>query len=476
MQRFQKYSHIGLGILLVTGLTLAVVLCVQCTRTYIYIGSVLVPQQAEHEAERQVGALGTAARVAGVMDPHALGPLMERVVEASSSVLWMRLIDQDNKVLAQAGTPQGRSASIPPGWWERVEKHESLGRIVQTQSGKALVAMLPFRLPRPSPPHGAGPGMRPPDEPHDHPPQGRRPGALVLDIAIPLDSVAGAFDGLRRNIEVGLLAAVALLLSVMVIGIRTPSYIRGKYLERELELAKRVQNDLQPKPLPVSPSVDFAASAQAADHVGGDFHDVFETAAGKIAIVLGDVSGKGVPAALLVSVLHGAIRSSSGSQHETACERINRMLCERTASERYATLFWGVFDANSSTLRYVNAGHPAPMLLRSDGKSTERLNEGGPVLGVLASASYTAGVAQVETGDMLIVYSDGINEAANASEEEFGEKRIAEAAWAAARASPTEICNQIMTQVSAYSHKGSLADDRTLMVVRFLRSAAAMTA
>jgi hypothetical protein len=81
----------------------------------------------------------------------------------------------------------------------------------------------------------------------------------------------------HRNVEVGQLAAVALLLSVMVIGIWTPSCIRGKYLERELELARRVQNDLQPKPLPVSPSVDFAAPAQAADHVGGDFHDIFET-------------------------------------------------------------------------------------------------------------------------------------------------------------------------------------------------------
>jgi sigma-B regulation protein RsbU (phosphoserine phosphatase) len=135
-----------------------------------------------------------------------------------------------------------------------------------------------------------------------------------------------------------------------------------------------------------------------------------------------------------------------------------------------------VFDANSSTLRYVNAGHPAPMLMRSNGKSTERLSEGGPVLGVLASASYTAGVAQVEAGDMLIVYSDGINEAANASEEEFGEKRIAEVVWAAGRASPGEICNQIMTQVSTHAQKGSPADDRTLVVVRFLRSAAAMTA
>ena len=179
-------------------------------------------------------------------------------------------------------------------------------------------------------------------------------------MAIPIKAVTGAFDGLRRNLIVGLIAAIALLISVAVIGLRTPQYLRGKYLESELLLAKRVQRDLQPKPHSISADVVFAASAIAADHVGGDFYDIFEAAPGKTAIVLGDVSGKGVSAALLVSVLQGAIRSSTSSRHESACGRINRMLCELTARARFATLFWGLYDAESGTLRYVNAGHAAP--------------------------------------------------------------------------------------------------------------------
>ena len=471
MRPFRKYSHIGLGLLLATGLGLAVILCVQCVRTYMYIGAVLVPQQAEREAERQAGALSTAAQAIGVSDPHALGALMQRASESGSNAMWMRLLGPDNTVLAEAGTPQG-TAAVPAGWWSRVEKHESLGRVIETAGGKALVAQLPFRLP--PPPHHEGDA----DPHHAHGPHGPggRPGAYVLDIAIRLDSVTGAFAGLRQNVVFGLFAAIALLAAVVVIGIRAPHYLRGKYLERELQLARRVQNDLQPKPWPVSPFIDFAASAQAADHVGGDFHDIFETASSGIAIVLGDVSGRGVPAALLVSLLHGAIRSSAGSRHETVCERINRMLCERTASERFATLFWGVFDPNTSTLRYVNAGHPAPMLMRANSNQTERLDEGGPLLGVLPAASYSAGVVRIDEGDTLVIYSDGIDEADNAAEEQFGEHRIVELATAKAAASAAEICGRIMNQVSAFASTSTVPDDRTLMVVRFLRPAAAMTA
>jgi serine phosphatase RsbU (regulator of sigma subunit) len=474
---FGKYSHshIGLGLLLSTGLVLAVALCVQCVRTYIYIGAVLVPQEAEREAERQSGALAAAARTAGVTEPAALGPLMERAVEPSANVIWMRLLDPANAVLAEAG--RAPAAAIPRGWWQRVERHESLGQVVPTAGGKVLVAFLPFRMPRPfrgappEPPSALEPHNH---EPHNHPPRGRPPGAYVLGIAVSLDSAAAAFDGLRRNVMFGLFAAAALLLSVAVIGMRTPNYLRGKYLERELQLARSVQKDLQPKARPVSPFIDFAASSLAADQVGGDFHDVFETSTGRIIIVLGDVSGKGVPAALLASVLHGAIRSSSGSQHDAACERINRMLCERTASERYVTLFWAVFDPHSSTLRYVNAGHPAPMFIRGD--RTERLQEGGPVLGILPSATYSAGVVQVEAGDTLIAYSDGISEATNLGGEEFGEKGIAEVASAAAAELPAEICRRMMSQVSAHARGGGAPDDRSLIVARFSRSAAAMSA
>ena len=185
-----------------------------------------------------------------------------------------------------------------------------------------------------------------------------------MELAIPLKAVAGTFDELRQNLIVGLIASIALFVSLAMIALRARQYLRGRYLESELLLASRVQSDLQPKPHSVSPLVEFAASAMAADHVGGDFYDIFEADGGKIAIVLGDVSGKGVSAALLVSVLQGAIRSSMTVEHESACERINRMLCERTAGGRFATLFWGVFDPATGILRYVNAGHAAPMLVR----------------------------------------------------------------------------------------------------------------
>jgi len=459
MQKLNRYSHIGLGLLLATGL--AVILCVQCVRTFVYIGSVLVPQQAEREAERQAGLLTAAAHAGGISDPHDVGPLMQRAAAGSANVLWMRLLGPDNAVLATAGKPIGR-AVVPADWWARVEKHESLGRVVKTPEGKALTAMLPFRLP---PPRDMG-AQHAAMDPH------HRPGAYVIEVAIRMDSVAGAFDGLRHNVIFGLISAIALLAAVGVIGVRTPKYLRGKYLELELELARRVQSDLQPKQRALSPFVDFAAWAEAADHVGGDFHDVFETSDGKIAIVLGDVSGKGIPAALLVSVLHGAIRSSGGSGHEDVCERMNRMLCERTTSERFATLFWGVFDPRESTLRYVNAGHPAPMLIHRASCRTERLQEGGPVLGVLPSAEYAAGEVRIDAGDALILYSDGIDEAANKSGEEFGERRIADIASAACARPAREVCQRIMEEVSAFAHAGSAPDDRTLMVVRFRRVAA----
>jgi len=334
---------------------------------------------------------------------------------------------------------------------------------VDTSQGKAMVTMLPFRMPRP--PRPAEAEIRPPG--------GRRPVAYLIELAIPIKAVTGAFDGLRRNLIIGLTASIALLIAVAVIGLRTPQYLRGRYLESELLLAKRVQRDLQPQPHSLSADVEFAASAVAADHVGGDFYDIFEAAPGKTAIVLGDVSGKGVSAALLVSVLQGAIRSSTSSRHESACDRINRMLCELTARARFATLFWGLFDAETGTLRYVNAGHAAPILIRHGQNRIERLDQGGPVLGLLPSARYSAGSVKIEGLDTLVLYSDGVNEAANENEEEFGEDRVQEMISNSEEATPAELCDRIMSRVAAFASAGPTPDDRTLMVVRFQPCAAA---
>jgi hypothetical protein len=335
--KVRKYSQLKFGLVLGTGALIALVLCVQCVRTYLYADAVLVPQQAERDAERQVGALNAVARSDGITDPSALGPTMERTLEpVSARVLWMRVVDLSSNVIAQAGTPEG-APRFPARWRDRVEKHESLGSVVDTRKGTALVVMLPLRLP----PQHRGPQVDSRGS-HSEPPTGRH-AASVLEVAISLKAVAASFAGLRYNLILGLIASIALLVSVVVTGLRAPHYLRGKYLESQLQLAKRVQSDLQPKPQAVSPHVEFAACSVAADQVGGDFYDVFEAESGKVAIVLGDVSGKGVPAALLVSVLQGAIRSSTARQHEFACERINRMLWERTACER-SRLCFGAFS------------------------------------------------------------------------------------------------------------------------------------
>jgi serine phosphatase RsbU (regulator of sigma subunit) len=482
----RKYPQLKFGLVLAMGALIALVLCVQCVRTYLYTDAVLVPQQAEHEAARQVGALSAAARTAGITDPRRLGPVIEHTLEAvSDRVLWMRVLDLNGKVLAQGGSPEG-APKFPSRWWDRVEKRERLGTLVDTAHGKALVVMLPLRIPRA--PRAVKAEVGPPDqqhrpfdtsrEPHFNSPDSRGGpqdgprSAYVLEAAISLKAVAGSFEGLRQNLILGVIACIALLLSVAVIGLHAPHYVRGKYLESELKLAKRVQSDLQPKSCSVSPHVEFAARAVAADHVGGDFYDIFEAESGKVVIVLGDVSGKGVPAALLVSVLQGAIRSSTASQHESACEQINHMLCERTACERFATLFWGVFDPSTDTLRYVNAGHAAPMLVRDGGQPMERLGEGGPVLGLLPDALYSAGIVKIENGDRLIVYSDGVSEAANKNEEERGEARLAQIISGRPDAAPETLCDQIIKQVTAFASSEALQDDRTLLVVKFSQSRA----
>jgi hypothetical protein len=387
----------------------------------------------------------------------------------------MRLLDSESVTQAQAGSPVG-APQVPPRWWQLAEKHQDMRNWVNTPEGKAWVVLVPFRLPRPPRNEGENALSGEGRGRGNAPATGRRNGAYLLEVAVRNDAIAGAFHELSQNLIFGLCASMALLASMIVMGLRAPVYLRGNYLEREMQLARRVQSDLLPKAISVSPCIDFAASAVAADHVGGDFYDLFESDSSKVSIVLGDVSGKGIPAALLASVVQGAIRSSTATWHETACERINTMLCERSASGQYATLFWAVFDPLSATLRYVNAGHGAPLLMRKALGLTEKLSGGGPVLGLLPKANYSASTVQIEAGDTLVVYSDGISEAANAKQEEFGDDRVLQIGAASAASAPGDICHEIMKEVAAFSESGTSPDDRTLLVIRFLQSSAALTA
>jgi sigma-B regulation protein RsbU (phosphoserine phosphatase) len=202
------------------------------------------------------------------------------------------------------------------------------------------------------------------------------------------------------------------------------------------------------------------------------FYDVYpaENAAenGQTALVLGDVAGKGVSAALLMGVLHGAIRSldwtRSASRHEEATARLNRLLCEKTSRERFASLFWAYFTPETGILSYVNAGHLPPLLVRAAGM--ERLDDGGQVLGLLPSAHYRSGETHVEPGDLLVIFSDGIEEAANQDEEEFGEERIAQIVRQNAGSPPRLICGAIVSGIGNFLGELKPHDDQTLLIVR----------
>jgi sigma-B regulation protein RsbU (phosphoserine phosphatase) len=234
-----------------------------------------------------------------------------------------------------------------------------------------------------------------------------------------------------------------------------------------------VQRDLLPSTRNLPEQFQLAAEYQPAAHLSGDFYDLLPAGAEGAAFVLGDVSGKGIPAALLMGVLQGAIRSTpwteSAQQHEDATSKINRMLCERASRERYSTLFWSYFDPQSETLRYINAGHCAPLLFKQNGQA-QRLNDGGPVLGLLADARFHQSSVRFEPGDTLVLYSDGIVEAADLKDEQFGEDRLQALVGECLAQSPAEVRGRILAEVNKFTGNAELSDDRTLVVVRYAGS------
>src|SRR6516225_6859090 len=191
----------------------------------------------------------------------------------------------------------------------------------------------------------------------------------------------------------------------------------------ELEIAANVQQKLFPRQLRLMRTLDYAGQCLAAREVGGDYYDFLDLADGTLGFVLADVSGKGVPAALLMANLQASFRNQPPGallRPADALVTVNRLFYESTSSERFATLFFGVYNDRTRRLRYVNCGHNAPLLLRSTGE-VERLGPTATMLG--AFAKWTCGEAETEMrfGDYLAIFSDGVTEAGTGSGEEFGE-------------------------------------------------------
>ena len=261
------------------------------------------------------------------------------------------------------------------------------------------------------------------------------------------------------------------LASVAAIRVENASLLEARFqrerMERELELATEIQQRFQPSESPKMDGYEFQGISFSCYEIGGDYYDFIESHDGKMLIALGDVSGKGTAAALLMSSLHAAIHAqiAAKSPLDETVKSVNRYLAENTPANRFVTLFAAELDPKIGVLRYINAGHNPPLVGRAGGK-IEQLSSGGFPLGILPMAEYEVGEIQLFSGDALIIYSDGVSEANNLREEEFGMERLSEVVRKNLSASAAGIRDKIEAALSAFTQTAPANDDITLVIVK----------
>ena len=241
-------------------------------------------------------------------------------------------------------------------------------------------------------------------------------------------------------------------------------------LRREVEIAQQVQQNLLPRnPVPV-PGLDYCAACKPARYVGGDYYDFIRRGEAKVGLALGDISGKGVSAALLMASLQATLREqaeANGGDLAALMAGVNRRLCESASEGRFATLFYGVIDAGARVIEYTNAGHNPPMLFRETSASELiRLDPTGPMIGFFPDQRYGQRRIKLEAGDVLVIFSDGVTEAMNEAGEVFEEERLVALAASILDLPSDQIRDRILQEVAEFTGQAPQTDDITLLIVR----------
>lgn len=272
------------------------------------------------------------------------------------------------------------------------------------------------------------------------------------------------------NIAVRLLFLVVLVYVVAALkqALERQRRAEQERLERDVQIAQQVQARLFPRKPPEIANLDSRGLCRPALGVAGDYYDFLSLDASTTGIAVGDVAGKGLSAALLMASLQAALRSlvSVSRQNPAALARdLNAQMRALTEPERFATFFWAVFDDPSRSLTCVNAGHNPPMLLRATG-ALERLSAGGPPLGVFENSAYRQESVALAPGDLLAIFTDGITEAPDGADREFGDPRL-EAVLRENRDRPLDqLCRAILRAVDDFQAGTPQQDDMTLVVAR----------
>jgi len=240
-------------------------------------------------------------------------------------------------------------------------------------------------------------------------------------------------------------------------------------LANEIELAAEVQQGILPRSIPQVPGFDFAARMYPARMVAGDYYGFIEFPAGEIALVVADVSGKGVAAGLLMPSIEVALRMDAARFSSTSdlLQTFNNVVCQITGGHRFISLFYGKLYPQSGSLEYTNAGHNPPLLIRA-GTDPSPLDKGGPVLGVLPDSKYESEKISLRQGDVLVLYTDGAVEAENPAGEQYSAERLSETVRLHLQQNASELIETIYGSVTQFRETKVLADDLTLVVVKML--------
>jgi sigma-B regulation protein RsbU (phosphoserine phosphatase) len=449
-------------VLFALGAGLALLLLFNSIATYRFVSRAIVLDQTRRELSRRAAELENRMRQKRPQTDAECRAILLAIEQDHESLLWLELRMPDGALIAKTRDhPNVSFAGVDIG--AHLRDREDVLTTIHTSTGEALVELFAIH---------AYPHAPPPPRPGAEPPSNRPPFPL-LEIAMSIDEASARFWPIQRNLIIECSAALALLAATVFAGFRFRSYVRARELEQQLEIARQVQQSLLPARNGASNHVVVAAECIPAWQIGGDFYDTFPLNDDDFALVLGDVSGKGVPAALLAGLVHGAIRSSnwmtSPAHHEMACRQLNQLLLERASGERYATMFWCYYSHAERSLRYINAGHCPPLLIHRNaaGLTAKQLEDGGTVVGLLRSATYFQAAQRVEPGDLLLIYSDGIVEAANPKGEEYGAEHLLAILEENFNADVSDVREKVLASIREFSAGAPVADDLTLIVARF---------
>jgi|WetSurMetagenome_2_1015567.scaffolds.fasta_scaffold18538_5 serine phosphatase RsbU (regulator of sigma subunit) len=272
-------------------------------------------------------------------------------------------------------------------------------------------------------------------------------------------------------VELSFFALIIFSVSALRKAIEKQEETERQKIDRELSIAKEVQQKLFPQSSPEIKTVDYNGFCKPAEAVGGDYYDYFRINQNETAFAIGDISGHGLSSALLMAGLVGFVRSNAilyNDDLKIFMDKVNNLMCESTDGSKFATFFYSVYNSETKILKFVNAGHNPPLLYKLKTKTFEELKTDGFIIGGICDFKYKEAIVKLDGDDLLLYYTDGITEYFNKKDEQFGEDRLKNVIEKNYNLSAKEMCNKIIEEVQKFSEGKEQADDMTLLVIKLI--------